>query len=229
MILHDPLWCRSCFSRNQAGWAHRTKKILWYSFDCPLYGKYIIKTGERNYRYGSSTLTETKFDADLTLNLSVQSCKLHKESISILANLSKDNPADFPIYQRIRYARLTAGISATELFKKLNIDRSTMSKYENNLITIQGMDVKLLKDIAIACGQDKHFCMDDYHIFKDNSDTCLKIFMQENNLTNQAFAEMLNVSVTTIKNWKKKKSCPSYQLWQTTLHGLISAVLSKLL
>jgi DNA-binding transcriptional regulator YiaG len=53
--------------------------------------------------------------------------------------------------------------------------------------------------------------------------------MQENNLTNQALAEMLDVSVTTVKNWKKKKSCPSYQLWQATLHGIISAVLTRFL
>ena len=68
--------------------------------------------------------------------------------------LNNGNPAELPVHQRIRYARLTAGLSAVQLCEKLNIDASTMSRYETGQITLQGMDVELLKNIAVGCGKE---------------------------------------------------------------------------
>jgi len=94
-----------------------------------------------------------KKDADLVLNLSLQSCKLHKNSLSLLNG--SDNIETLPVHQRILYARLTAGLSAVELSRILGITTSKMSRLE--LGQAKRIDVDLLKKIAIACGQDENF------------------------------------------------------------------------
>lgn len=187
-----------------------------------MYGKYASKACGVYYRYCGRELAETKNDADISFNLSMQSCKLNKECLSLLA---KNSVEGLPAHQRIRYARLTAGLSAVQLCEKLNITKSMMVRYENGLITMQGMDVELLKNIGLVCGRDKHFCMDSYHIFKDNSDVYLRKYMQDYNLTDLALVEKLGVTEKTVKNWKK--SCPSYELWRTELEEFIAVLLSE--
>ena len=139
----------------------------------------------------------------------MQGCRLNKNSHCVL----NGSPAELPIYKRIRFARLSAGLSAIELAEIVGVGNDVISRYENNQLTIQGMNIELLKNIALACNRGKHFCMSEYHIFKENSDIFLKEYMRGNRLTNLALAELLDVSTTTVKNWKRGKSCPSYKLW----------------
>jgi transcriptional regulator with XRE-family HTH domain len=127
--------------------------------------------------------------------------------------LSESDISRLPVHQRIRYARLSAGLSAVELAEMTGTYKSALSRYEMGKTTLQGMDVELLGRIAVACNRDKHFCMDEYHIFKADSDVYLREYMERNGLTNSGLAELLGVSETTVKNWKRGKACPSYELW----------------
>ena len=145
------------------------------------------------------------------LMLPMKNCKLHKNAIT---SLSKGNPAELPVHQRIRHARLTAGLSSTELAATVGVGNDVISRYENNHITMQGMDIELLKKIAVACNRDKHFCCDDYHIFKDNFADYILKHMKANALTNQALSELCGVSVQTVKQWKRRRCSPKYELWE---------------
>jgi len=174
-----------------------------------VHGEYPSEVSGEYNRHCGSTITETK-DADLVVRFPMQTCRLNKNAHSAL----NENPVKLPIYKRIRYARLLAGLSAIQLAEIVGVGNDVISRYENNHTTMQGMDVELLKNIALACEQDKHFCMDEYHIFKENSDVYLKKYMRENNLANATLAKKLDVSETTVKNWKRGKCCPSYELWK---------------
>jgi DNA-binding Xre family transcriptional regulator len=96
-------------------------------------------------------MAETK-DAALIINLSVQTCRLNKDCLSLLG---KGNLKGLPIHERIRYARLTAGLSAVELAGKLGISKNKMSRYEKG--QAKRMDRELLERIAIVCGRNKSF------------------------------------------------------------------------
>lgn len=149
-------------------------------------------------------------DADLAIMLPMNGCKIYKASIEVT---NEQKPERLPINKRIRYARLNAGFSAKQLAEKLGVGNDVISRYENNHTTLQGMDVDLLQRIAILCGMDKHFCMHKYHIFKSNSTVYINEYMTRNNLTNFAMAELMGISVTTVKQWKKGRCCPSYEVW----------------
>ena len=69
------------------------------------------------------------------------------------------------VADKLRYARLSAGLQQDELAERVGIDRHTLLRYENGQRSEESMDAAWLVKIALECGRDKYFCCNPYHIF----------------------------------------------------------------
>ena len=69
------------------------------------------------------------------------------------------------VADKLLYARLSAGLHQNVLARKVGIDRCTLLRYENGHKAEESMEVAWLVKIALACGMDKYFCCNPYHIF----------------------------------------------------------------
>jgi len=119
------------------------------------------------------------------------------------------------VADKLRYARLTAGIHQDALAREVGIDRITLLRYENGRIAEENMEVEWLIKIAIACGIDKYFCCSTYHIFIiEGADKQIKQYRQEMGLTQKQLAAKLGVAITTVKRWEQKKNKPPKCVWE---------------
>lgn len=114
------------------------------------------------------------------------------------------------IGDKIRYVRLMAGYTQSELAKRLDIDRVTLIRLENNQVSDCNMKTDLLVEIAMTCGFERTYCCDAYHTFiANNSGAQIKAYRNEHKLTQQRLADMLGVCRTTIRRWEKNRDKPS--------------------
>jgi len=119
------------------------------------------------------------------------------------------------VADKIRYARLSAGIHQDILAEKIGIDRITLLRYENGHITEENMEIEWLIKIALACGMDKHFCCSPYHIFIiEDAGKQIKQYRKEMELTQRELAIKLGVNVTTVKRWEQKRNKPPMYVWE---------------
>ena len=107
--------------------------------------------------------------------------------------------------QQIKHYRRLADIKQTDLGLKLGYSRDALNHLENGKMKL--VDINLIKGIIKELDiEDKININDDYIAFLlDNP--CKKIFnlRQKMNLTRQQFADMLNVSMTSVKRWESGK------------------------
>ena len=119
------------------------------------------------------------------------------------------------VADKLRFARLSAGLHQNELAKLVGIERSTILRYENGQIPEVRMETSFLVKIALACGMDKYFCCNPYHIFiMDDYGTQIKKYRKSLGLTQKQFAEKLGVWVTTLKRWEYEKNKPPVYIWE---------------
>ena len=74
------------------------------------------------------------------------------------------------------------------------------------------MDLKTLDKISKVLDVDL-ISSSDYLKFKKDSAETIKKYMADNKISIRTFAELLNVSTTTIKQWRNGKCSPSYEIW----------------
>lgn len=116
---------------------------------------------------------------------------------------------------KLRLARLSAGLLQRELAEKVGIDRSTLLNYENGQIPEERMEVSWLVKIALECGRDKYFCCNPYHIFLlENPAAQIKAYRKRFDLTQKAFAKKLGIWDTTVKRWEQGKNKPPVYVWE---------------
>lgn len=119
------------------------------------------------------------------------------------------------VADKLRYARLSAGIHQDTLADEIGIDRITLLRYENGYITEENMEIEWLIKIAEICGMDKYFCCSPYHIFIINdASKQIKQYRKALGLTQKKFAALVGVSVTTAKRWEYKKNKPPKSVWE---------------
>ena len=120
------------------------------------------------------------------------------------------------VADKLRYARLTAGIHQDALAREVGIDRITLLRYENGpRIAEENMETEWLVKIALACGRDKYFCCSPYHIFIiEDAGRQIKQYRHEMGLTQKQLAVKLGVAVTTVKRWEQKKNKPPLYVWE---------------
>lgn len=123
---------------------------------------------------------------------------------------------DLPINQRLKYARLKNKLSIAELCRKINFTPDMYAKYEKGIVTLDNMNISILVKISKLCNID---VLDDYHKFKLKSSEVVIRYMDDKKISIRKLAKQLNVSVTTVKNWRSQKCCPSYQLWKTVFQN----------
>ena len=142
-----------------------------------------------------------------------QSKVLKAKRLSVAMKLctgSLDTVAD-----RIRYARLSAGLHQDTLAAKLGIDRITLLRYENGQVSEENMQVEWLVNIATVCGMEKYFCCSPYHVFIAlNAGKQIKQFRKLKRLTQRQMADICGVAINTVKRWERNENKPPKSVWE---------------
>ncbi len=119
------------------------------------------------------------------------------------------------VSDKLRYARLSAGIHQDTLADKIGIDRSTLLRYENGQVSEENMEIEWLMQIATVCGMDKYFCLSPYHIFiAEDAGKQIKQYRKNLGLTQKKLAAKLGVAETTVKRWEKNRNKPPKYIWE---------------
>lgn len=120
------------------------------------------------------------------------------------------NNCDIP--HLIYKARIIKGYNVTETARLCNLSYDNYIKYEKGKVKYQYMDLKTLDKISKVLDVDL-ISSSDYLKFKKDSAEIIKKYMADNKISIRTFAEVLNVSSTTIKQWRNGKCSPSYEIW----------------
>ena len=119
------------------------------------------------------------------------------------------------VADKLRYARLTAGLHQDTLAAELGIDKATILRYENGQVAEENMETEWLIKIALVCGMDKYFCCSPYHIFIiEDAGKQIKQYRKSIGLTQKKLAAKLGVSETTVKRWEQKRNKPPKYVWE---------------
>lgn len=113
---------------------------------------------------------------------------------------------DSSIGEQIKYYRRLAGYKQPELSLKLGFTRQALHHLENQEMKL--VDIKLLKGVIEELGiEDKIIINDDYikFLLDDPCKNIIKI-RERMNLTRQEFADMLEVSITSVRRWENGNS-----------------------
>ena len=147
----------------------------------------------------------TPFEVNRTQYLT---CKYPNDTIFVY-HFDREDP-NTRIGDRIRYARLMAGYTQSELADRLDIDRVTLIRLENNQVSDWNMKTDLLVTIATTCGFERTYCCDNYHAFIANDGGAqIKAYRKRHQITQQSLADLLGVNRTTVRRWEKNRDKPS--------------------
>lgn len=118
------------------------------------------------------------------------------------------------IGQQIKYYRRLANIKQTDLCLKLGCDRGVLDHLENRELKL--VNVKLIKDIIKELDiEDKIVMNDDYIAFLlDNPSKKIFELRKKLNLTRPKFADLINVSMTSVKRWENGNSHISREMYE---------------
>ena len=126
----------------------------------------------------------------------------------LLRNRGNDNHNGLT---HLKKARLDKGYTVAEVCRLTGLSYDNYIKYEREEVKAQYMCLDTLRRLSDVLGVD---CMTDYHRFKDNAAEIVRQYMDTHNLSIRRFAEVADVSATTIKQWRNGTCSPSYELWE---------------
>lgn len=108
--------------------------------------------------------------------------------------------------EQIKYYRMQQDIKQTDLSFKLGYSRDALHHIENREMKL--IDVNLIKDVIKELDiKDKIIINDDYVEFLLNSPCERLLNIRQNmNMTRQQFADMLDVSITSVRRWERGNS-----------------------
>ena len=130
----------------------------------------------------------------------------------LLKNHGCVSSLDIP--QLIYCSRIKKGYSISQTAKLCGLDTDVYAKYEKEKIEYQYMNLDTLDKISKTLNVDL-ISNSDYLKFKKNSVEIIRNYMKINKISIRKFAEILNVSTTTIKQWRNGKCSPSYEMWES--------------
>ncbi len=115
--------------------------------------------------------------------------------------------------------RLSHSLLATEIAERININTSTISRYENGHFTFEQADIDMLERYAVACGEDKHSLFTQYLLFRKYHKQILQAYIKEQGVMKSELGKLLGVSKTLALTWfNKENRCPSLNLWEERLN-----------
>lgn len=133
-------------------------------------------------------------------------CKMPNDVIFV-SNFQQGD--ETPIKDKLRYVRLMAGFKQVELARLVGIERSTLNRLENGVVSERNMKTELLLQIALACGFERTFCCNRYHRFlAEDSGDKIKKYRKERQMTQQALADVFGVHKKTISEWEQNRNKP---------------------
>ncbi len=114
--------------------------------------------------------------------------------------------------------RLSHSLLATEIAERININTSTISRYENGHFTFEQADLAMLERYAVVCGEDKHSLFTQYLLFRKYHKQILQAYIEKQGITKSELGKTLGVSKTLALTWfNKENRCPSLKLWEDKL------------
>lgn len=116
--------------------------------------------------------------------------------------------------EQIKYYRRLANIKQTDLCLKLGCNRGVLDHLENRDMKL--ININLIKDIIKELNiEDKIVINDDYIAFLlDNPSKNIFELRKKLNLTRPKFAELINVSMTSVKRWENGNSHISREMYE---------------
>jgi transcriptional regulator with XRE-family HTH domain len=152
---------------------------------------------------------------------------LKAKRLSIAIKLCTGSPET--VADKIRFARLIAGLRQEDLATNLKIDRATLLRYENGQVSEENMRVDILIQIAVICGQEQYFCCNPYHVFlAEDAGRQIKQYRKQMGLTQKQLAMQCGVALTTVKRWESNEHKPPISIWRLVFcHSDILLLRSK--
>ena len=108
-------------------------------------------------------------------------------------------------------ARIEKGLSIANITRLTGLSYDNYIKYEREEVDEQYKCIETLKKLSDVLEID---LLTDYHKFKMDSSHIVREYMERNKLSIRKFAEICEVSETTVKNWRKDICSPCYELWE---------------
>ncbi len=118
------------------------------------------------------------------------------------------------IGQQIKYYRRLANIKQTDLSLKLGYTRQALHHIEN--MEMKLVDINLIRDVIKELDiADKIIINDDYIAFLlDNPSKKIFELRKKLNLTRPKFADLINVSMTSVKRWENGNGHISREMYE---------------
>lgn len=120
------------------------------------------------------------------------------------------------ISARIRYYARKEKVSQPELAKAIGCSRDTVFSYMNNKTSESHMDINVLKKLAEYFEVDEYYFCNAYHIFVDSENVpeILKELRRKEGATQKAFADMLEISLASYKNYEQGRIRLPERYWK---------------
>ncbi len=147
-------------------------------------------------------------------------CRVESSKIGLLTEIKDCRSVTSPeiIGQAMTAMRLRHSLTAVSIAEKIQVNTSTISRYENGHFTFEQADLDMLESYAEACGEDRYSLFNDYLLFRKFSKQILSDYISKNNITKSDSAKVFDVSKTLALNWfNKENRCPSMKLWEDKL------------
>lgn len=123
-----------------------------------------------------------------------------------------DNVSD-----KLKWYRINNGLLQRDVAKVMGIDRTTYSRYEENILEAYPLD-KLTK-VAELFGIDVTALLDDYNLFLYHGQgKQIKRLRKSMKLTQSEFAKYIFVPLGTLKKWEQERACIQKKTFEKLLH-----------
>lgn len=119
------------------------------------------------------------------------------------------------IGDKIRCSRLHAGFTIKELSHIVNIDYTTLLRYEHNNISEDQINTQILLLIEKACGIEKYSLFNNYLLFYETGE--LKKLRKQHSISQKQLAKHLGNSYKTVSRWESQKIRPPRKTWESTM------------
>ncbi len=129
------------------------------------------------------------------------------------------------VSDKLKWYRINSGLIQRDVAKAMEVDRTTYSRYEDNVLDIYPLD-KLSK-AAMLFGIDITSLLDDFNLFLFNDQgKQIKGLRKSMKLTQSQFAKYIRTPLGTLKKWEQnnanipKKAFQNLLQLQKALHNV---------
>lgn len=108
------------------------------------------------------------------------------------------------VSDKLKWYRYQNGLQQSNMAKIMEVDRTTYSRYEENVLEAYPLDK--LKKVAVYFGIDITKLLDEYNLFLYRGQgEQIKGLRKSLGLTQAEFARQFGVSIQKVRNWEEEK------------------------